>query len=187
MSKKKGLTPKQAVFVREYLIDLNATQAAIRAKYSKKTAGQQGERLLKNVEVAKAVQEAMDKRAAKLDIDSERILQEIARLAYIDPRKVFNEHGQLLPIHQLPDEIAVCIASIEVVTTRVPGGEPTDVEHTTKIKFWDKRGSLELLGRHKKLFTDKLEVEGSVTMQSHVDRLRRVKTKQQENAGRRQA
>jgi hypothetical protein len=47
-----------------------------------------------------------------------------------------------------------------VVTSRIPGGEPADVEHTAKIKFWDKRGSLELLGRHLKLFTDKTELTG---------------------------
>lgn len=75
------MTPKQKAFVREYLIDLNATQAATRAGYSAKTAGQQGERLLKNVEIAAAVAEAMQERAAKAEIDALWVLNE-ARSTY---------------------------------------------------------------------------------------------------------
>lgn len=154
------LTAKQQAFVDEYLIDLNATQAAIRAGYSKKTAGQIGDENLKKPEIAAAVQKAMDARSQETKIDANKVLSEIGKLAFADIRKVFNEAGQLLPIHMLPDEIAASVSSIEVVTSRIPGGEPEDVEHTAKIKFWDKRGSLELLGKHLKLFTDKTEVTG---------------------------
>lgn len=70
------MTPKQEAFVREYLIDLNATQAATRAGYSAKTAGQQGERLLKNVEIAAAVAEAKQERAEKAEIDALWVLKE---------------------------------------------------------------------------------------------------------------
>lgn len=157
-----GLTPKQQLFADEYLIDLNGTAAYKRAGYiaDGKSAEVNASRLLGNAKVAKYVQKAMDKRAEKLEITSERVLGEIAKLSFADIRKVFNEHGQLLPIHELPDEIAASVSSIEVVTSRIPGGEPADVEHTAKIKFWDKRSSLELLGRHLKLFTDKTEVTG---------------------------
>ena len=103
----------------------------------------------------------MDRRAEKAEITSEMVIAEIGKLAFADIRKVFNEHGQLLPIHELPDEIAASVSSIEVVTSRVPGGEPAEVEHTAKIKFWDKRGSLELLGKHMKLFTDKVESQNT--------------------------
>jgi phage terminase small subunit len=70
------MTPKQAAFVREYLIDLNATQAAIRAGYSEETAKQQGSRLLTNVDVAKAISEAQTERAEKCDIDALWVLRE---------------------------------------------------------------------------------------------------------------
>lgn len=153
------LTAKQQAFVDEYLIDLNATQAAIRAGYSEKTARQIGEENLSKPDIAAAVQKAMDERSRKTGINAENVLGEIGKLAFADIRKVFDENGRLLPIHMLPDEIAASVSSIEVVTSRIPGGEPEDVEHTSKIKFWDKRGSLELLGRHLKLFTDKLDVE----------------------------
>lgn len=89
------LTAKQALFVREYLIDLNATQAAIRAGYSKKTANEQGARLLAKASVKAAVAEASEKRADKLDLNAERVLKAIAEVAFGDVRKMFDENGAL--------------------------------------------------------------------------------------------
>jgi hypothetical protein len=76
------LPPKQAAFVREYLVDLNATQAAIRAKYSKNGARQQGARLLANAAIRAAIDAASQKVAAKLEITVERIESELARYAF---------------------------------------------------------------------------------------------------------
>jgi phage terminase small subunit len=168
----KPLTPKQEQFCREYLIDLNGTQAAIRAGYSEKTANEQAARLLANVSVRSLIDELKAGRAERTEITSDRVLKEIGRLAFADIRSVFDESGQLLPVHMLPSEVAASIASIEVVTSKVPGGESVDVEHTAKIKFWDKRGSLELLGRHLKMFTDKVEVEVSDSVAARLERVR---------------
>lgn len=154
------MTPKQARFIEEYLIDLNATQAAIRAGYSEKTAQEIGAENLSKPIIAAAIQKALEERSRRTEITADKVLCEIARLSFMDPRKVFDDQGRLLPIHQLPDEVAAGISSIEVVTSKVPGGEATDVEHTAKIKFWDKRGSLELLGKHLKLFTERHEHSG---------------------------
>lgn len=164
-----ALTNKQKAFVKEYLVDLNATQAAIRAKYSKKTAGAIGEENLKKPDIAKAIQAEMDKRGKRTEITADKVLQELAKLGFADIRNVFNEHGQLLPIHMLPAEVAASISSIEVVTTRIPGSDPVEVEHTSKIKFWDKRGSLELLGKHMKLFTDKVEISGRLSFREWLE------------------
>ena len=164
-----ALTNKQKAFVKEYLVDLNATQAAIRAKYSKKTAGAIGEENLKKPDIAKAIQAEMDKRGKRTEITADKVLQELAKLGFADIRNVFNEHGQLLPIHMLPAEVAASISSIEVVTTRIPGSDPVEVEHTSKIKFWDKRGSLELLGKHLKLFTDKVEIGGRLSFREWLE------------------
>ena len=164
-----ALTNKQKAFVKEYLVDLNATQAAIRAKYSKKTAGAIGEENLKKPDIAKAIQAEMDKRSKRTEITADKVLQELAKLGFADIRNVFNEHGQLLPIHMLPAEVAASISSIEVVTTRIPGSDPVEVEHTSKIKFWDKRGSLELLGKHLKLFTDKVEIGGRLSFREWLE------------------
>lgn len=160
-----ALTAKQAQFVKEYLIDLNATQAAIRAGYSEKTAYAVGHENLRKPEIAAAIQSKMDGRSQRLEITSDRVLQEIARLGFADIRKVFTPTGQLRNIHELPEEVAASIASVEVVT-RPSGGVDEDgnreVEYVHKLKFWDKRGSLELLGKHLKLFTDKVEHEGQI-------------------------
>ena len=170
----RPLTPKQEAFFREYLIDLNGTQAAIRAGYSIKGAHVQAAQLLSNPKVQEFANKLKTERAERTEITSDRVLKEIGRLAFADIRSVFDESGQLLPVHMLPPEVSASIASIEVVTSKVPGGEPVDVEHTAKIKFWDKRGSLELLGRHLKMFTDKLEVE---VRDSLAERLERVRAK----------
>jgi len=77
MAKKDGLTPKQQMFVAEYLKDLNATQAAIRAGYSKKTAEDIGRQLLRKTPVAVAVQKAMNERAKRTEIDSDYVLNTI--------------------------------------------------------------------------------------------------------------
>lgn len=153
-----ALTPKQQAFVREYLVDLNATKAAIRAGYSGRNADKIGSQLLGKTRIQAEIQAAMDKRVERTEIDQDRVLGEIAKLAFADIRKVFDQAGNLLPVHMLPDEIAASISSIEVVTSRIPGSDPVEVEHTAKIKFWDKRGSLELLGKHLKLFVDRIEV-----------------------------
>jgi phage terminase small subunit len=87
----------------------------------------------------------------------------------------------------LSDEVAACISGVEVVTTRIPGSEPVDLEHTSKIKFWDKRASLELLGRHLKLFTDKIEFTDKVAEKSYIERLRRAKARLKADAGRQAA
>ncbi|MGE0349824.1 terminase small subunit [Hydrogenophaga sp.] len=75
------LTPKQQRFVQEYLVDLNATQAAVRAGYSPKTAEQQGSRLLGNAKVAAAVAAGRKRLAAKLDLTAEKVLADIERIA----------------------------------------------------------------------------------------------------------
>ena len=82
MKKAKILTPKQQRFVGEYLIDLNATKAAIRAGYSKKTAKQQGARLLTNVDIQTVIQRAMDERSLRTGIKADRMIAELARIGF---------------------------------------------------------------------------------------------------------
>lgn len=164
----KKLTAKQQMFVKEYLRDLNATQAAVRAGYSKKTSNRIGPELLGKTWISDAIQAQMDKRADKIEVNADKVLEEICRLAFADVRKIFDEHGRLLPVHSLPSEISSSISSVKVVTQRIPGTDPVEVEHVAEIKFWDKKGSLELLGKHLKLFTDKVEHSGKVTLEDLV-------------------
>jgi len=152
-----ALTAKQEMFVREYLVDLNATQAAIRAGFSAKTAEQQGHQLLKKTSVADAIQKAMDERSARTEITADRVLQELAKIGFADIRRLFTPGGNLLPVNDLEADAAACLASIEITTRKVRGGKDDEVEQVSKVRLWDKRAALVDLGRHLKLFTDKLE------------------------------
>src|SRR5271157_5246902 len=89
----RGLTVRQTLFIAEYLIDLNGTRAAIAAGYSRKTANEQASRLLANVKVASEIAERLEKRITKLEITADAVLQELAKLAFFDPRKLFNSDG----------------------------------------------------------------------------------------------
>lgn len=95
------LTPKKARFVDEYLVDLNATQAAIRAGYSAKTAYSAGQRLLKDVDVAMALGAAMDERARRTAITADRVIQELAKIGFSDIRKAVKWGSRLV---ERPDD-----------------------------------------------------------------------------------
>lgn len=148
------LTAKQRLFVQEYLVDLNATQAAIRAGYSAKTAEQQGSRLLQHPNVKAAIEEAMAARVKRIEVTANSVVAELARIGFADIRRMFSPNGSLLPIQDLDDDTAAAIASIEVVTRKVPGGEEAEVEHVAKVKVWDKRAALVDLGKHLGVFKD---------------------------------
>lgn len=155
------MTPKQSAFVREYLVDLNATQAAIRAGYSARSASTEGERLLRNAEIAAAVQRGMDKRADKVGITAERVLREIEKLAFFDPRKLFDDDGAPIHVSKLDDDTAAAVAGLDVV---MQGNQDVGFAQVLKVKLTDKSKNLELLGRHLKLFTDKIEIGGAVAV-----------------------
>jgi phage terminase small subunit len=153
---KNPLTAKQACFVQEYLIDLNATQAAIRAGYSKKTAGQMGNENLKKPKIANAIAASQKKRAERTEITQDRVLAEYAKLAFLDPRKFFTAEGNLVPIQDLDDDTAAALAGMDVVENRGEGG--AIVDYTKKIKISDKKGALDSIARHLGMFNDKLDL-----------------------------
>ncbi len=173
-----ALTSKQLRFVQEYLIDLNARQAAIRAGYSEKTAAAQGSRLLTNADIQAEINIRQGKIAEKLDISAERVLQEMARLAFSDIGILFAENGSLRQLTDLTPEERAMIGSIEVVSRKVPGTEPAEIEYVHKIKSWDKPAALQMLGRHLALFKDKMEVEHSGQIDL-IDRLTRARERVQ--------
>lgn len=155
-----GLTPKQQQFVAEYLVDRNATQAAIRSGYSEATAKSIGSENLTKPAILAAVCEGLQKLLAAPLSEAERVIQEAARLAFSDIRKVFDEHGNLINIKELGDDIAPAVSSVEVTERR--GGKDTGVETTRKLRLWDKTAGLNILAKYHKLLTEKVELSGSV-------------------------
>jgi phage terminase small subunit len=118
----KDLTPKQERFVEEYLVDLNATQAAIRAGYSEKTARFIGAENLTKPNVQRAIQKASSELTKKVGIDQERVLTEEKRIAFSDIRAIFDENGTQIKPNELPEEVSRSIAKIEVIDS--PMGKP---------------------------------------------------------------
>ena len=160
--KDKKLTNKQQRFVDEYLIDLNATQAAIRAGYSSKRADAIGYENLRKPDIETAIQRAMSERAKRTEITQDIVLKELGRLGFSDIRKYFYEDGTLKAIHELDDDAAAAVASVEVEELFEGKGEDREhIGYTRKFKFWDKNSALEKIGKHLKMFTDKFEHTGA--------------------------
>lgn len=150
------LNPNQARFVEEYLIDLNAKQAAIRAGYSEKTADSQGNRLLTNAKVARAVAARQDERAKEVGITQARVLRELALLAFSDVGHyvIDPDTGAVTLAESAPRGARRAISSIKRRTrTDADGGVTREVE----IRLWDKPGPLKLAGQHVGLFGDREE------------------------------
>ena len=160
---ERALTDRQRRFVDEYLIDLNGTQAAIRAGYSQATANEQAARLLANVSVRSQVDQRIADRAQRTEITQDRVLQELARLAFVDLRKAYNEDGTLKKPHELDDDTAAAMAGLETVTTAIGDVEDPATLATKKVKTWDKKGALELCMRHLGMLNDKIKVDANVT------------------------
>ncbi len=150
------MTPRQQRFVEEYLVDLNATQAAIRAGYSKTRADARGSKLLGQEDVAAAVEAAMSRRAVRTAITADRILVELGRIAFADPRDcvTWGPNGvEVKSSDELSIDAARAVAEVSETRTKTGG--------TTKIKLHDKIGALEKIGRHLGLFKDRSEMNRS--------------------------
>lgn len=158
------LNERQQRFVEEYPLDLNATQAAIRAGYSAKTAYSQGQRLLSHVEVAGAIAERMKARSEKTGIDAEWLLRRLAMEAEADMADLYDENGKLKQVKDWPLIWRQGLVS-GVETVREGSGDdvPSFVD---KIKISDRIKRLELIGRHINVqaFKDKLEVDASADL-----------------------
>lgn len=142
-----SLTPKQERFVAEYLIDLNATQAAIRAGYSEHSANVNGPRLLVNAGVAAAIEAGRGKQLAKAELTGQMVVDRLRLLGFQDIRLLFDEQGNLRPIHTLSDEAAAMIAGMEVIIKNAEAGDGvTDRVH--KVKCVDQVKPLEMLAKH---------------------------------------
>lgn len=164
------IKPKVQAFINEFMVDHNGKQAAIRAGYSPKTAEVQASRLLRNVKVRDALEKLEAEQAERLGLKSDGILGELKKIAFSDIRTIFGPNGTILPIHEWPDSIAAAVSSVEVVTTRVPWSDPVEYEYTSKFRLWDKKGALELLGKHRglwnegKLLADAITMTGTINM-----------------------
>jgi phage terminase small subunit len=147
------LTPKQARFVEEYLFDLNATQAAIRAGYSERTANQQGPRLLENVDVLAAIDAAKLARRERAQINSDYVLDRLVEEVEADLADLYDSNNNLKPIDQWPDVWRRgLVAGVEIEALfEGQGDNRIQVGYTKKLRLSDRLRRLELIGKHIKV------------------------------------
>lgn len=147
---------KRDLFVKEYLKDLNGTQAYIRAGYKVKdenSAAVMANRLLRNVKVQEKIQAAMKEREKRTEITQDRVLKEIANLAFTDRTGIVNLKNNNLIIKnfdELSPEQKTCISGVK------------ETKFGIEVTFYNKEKALEMLGRHLGMFTEKLEVKGEL-------------------------
>lgn len=151
---------KHKRFCEEYLIDLNGAQAAIRAGYSEDRARITASELLDREDVQDYLKKRQKELQETTGITQKRVLEEYAKLAFLDIRKFYDMNGRLLDPHSIPDDVAAGLAGIEVFE-EFGFNKEGDKEHigdTKKIKTYDKVKALDSLARHLGMFTDKMDV-----------------------------
>jgi phage terminase small subunit len=141
---------KVAKFVQEYLVDLNGTQAAIRAGYAPKSAYVTASKLLKKPEVKASLGAAMAERSKRTEVTADRVIQEIARLAFVDVSKAYDANtGELLRPHEMPENVRAAFSGLDFSKSGDRVG-----------KFVGKERALEMLAKHLGLLRDKVELSG---------------------------
>jgi phage terminase small subunit len=170
------LTPKQRLFVAEYLKDLNATQAAIRAGYSAANADKIGSELLGKTRVREEIETAKQKREERTQIDADWVLKRLAAEAEADIADLYDEEtGDLLPVHKWPKIWRQgLVAGIEIDALFEGHGEGrTQIGYTKKLRLSDRVKRLELIGKHIRVnaFQEQVSVKGLDTL---ADRLARA-------------
>jgi phage terminase small subunit len=145
------------MFVSEFIACGNATAAAKRAGYSERTAKEQGYDLLTRPHIAEAIAAKQTKHFAKQDITAERILAELARIAFLDVSKLLHDDGAMKAISEIDDDTRAGIAGLEVVNLTEDGAS---IGTLKKIKIADKLVALDKLARNFGLLQDKLKISG---------------------------
>lgn len=161
------MTPKQEAFVREYLIDLNATQAAIRAGYSARTADRIGPQLLGKTCVAEAIAAAIAARSQRTEITADYVLHRLVEIDQMDVLDIMGENMALKPLSEWPSVWRRYLSGFDLAEMFEGGGEQREmVGILKKIKWPDKVKNLELLGKHVAVqaFKDKVEHSGEMTL-----------------------
>lgn len=157
------LRPKQQRFVAEYLVDQNATQAAIRAGYKSANANVTGPRMLADVGIAAEIVRKQGKQLEKAGLSAEKVKEVIRRVLDADIRSIFDEVGNLRPIHTLSDEAAALVAGCEVVQRNLVAGDG-QIDTIIKLKMVDRSKYVEMAAKHFGLLIEKIEHSGGLVI-----------------------
>lgn len=157
MSNMQPLTDKQEMFCYEYLVDFNATQAAIRAGYRESSASVSGSRNLSNTAVSKRLQELMEERKARVAASSDYVLQRLIEIDCLDVADILDDEGNVISIKDWSEDWRKSIAAIDISEAK------TASALVKKIRLPDKLKNLELIGKHINVsaFRERMELSGS--------------------------
>jgi phage terminase small subunit len=161
---RKGLTLKQKRFCKEYVIDFNAAQAAIRAGFSKKTAKSIASRLLTNVNVQNEIDKLKDKTAEKLEISHEMITAEWANIAFSDTTDLYRDWMTLQDFETMKKEEPNLMRCIKSISTRIKKVNALENIEQIKLEFYSKETALENLGKHIGYYEVDNKQKGDVTI-----------------------
>jgi len=156
------LTDKQERFCDEYIIDLNATQAAIRAGYSEKTAYSIAEQNLRKLDIQTRIKELQEKIQKRNELKADDVIQELRKIGFMDIGELYQENGNVKSVNQLSDKAKASISSIKVTekVLKTAGDDSALVERTTEMKLWDKGKALVELGKHLGIFKEDNKQKG---------------------------
>lgn len=143
-----ALTDKQEMFCREYLIDLNATQAAIRAGYSDKTANRTGSENLSKPDIAQRIIDLKSERNERVEVNADYVLRRLVEIDEMDVLDILKDDGGLKMVHEWPKVWRTTLSGLDILTTVTNFDETTMENILKKIKWPDKVKNLELLGKH---------------------------------------
>lgn len=162
-----ALDGKRGRFVEEYLIDLNATQAAIRAGYSARSAEVTGHRLLRDAKVAAAIAEAQTERSARTEITADRVLTELAKIGFsnmADYMRAGPDGDPYLDFSALTRDQSAALQEVTVEDFKDGRGEDARDVRRIKFKLADKRAALVDIGKHLGMFVDRVEHSGGISL-----------------------
>ena len=157
---KIKLTPKQEAFCYSYIETGNASEAYRRSynadKMKPESVNRKAKELLENVKISARLDKLRAELKQRHVVTIDRVLDEYAKLAFFDARKLFDDNGAVLPVSQWPDDAAAAIGGLDVAEIGLGDGDALGV--VKKLKLIDKRGALDSLARHLGMFVDKQEV-----------------------------
>ncbi|MBS5682294.1 MAG: terminase small subunit [Clostridium sp.] len=156
------MTDAQKRFCDEYLIDLNATRA-YKVAYPRckkdETANAASSRMLRNVKVQEYISEKQKEIEKRTEVTQDMVIKELAKIAFLDIRKLYTENGQLKNVADIDSDTAGAISSLETLEEYEGYGDDREkIGDTQKVRLLDKTKALELLGRHLGIFNDKMDV-----------------------------
>jgi phage terminase small subunit len=159
MTEKRKLTKKELMFCNSYLQTFNGTQSAIKAGYSQKCAAEIAYENLRKPHIKNYIQLLTEEVLADVGVNPRRVLEEYAKIAFFNPKKIFDRNGHIKPVHKLDNDTAAVLASLEVSELTAGNDENKTVStQTKKVKFVPKENALAALMKYLGLSAEKIDI-----------------------------